>query len=555
MIARTMTTPPRAADVLVEALVQAGVKYLFTLSGNQIMSVFDATIGTGIELIHVRHEAAAVHMADAWGRLTGRPGVALVTAGPGFANTLSAMYVAAMAESPLVVFSGRSPQSRDGQGAFQEMPQAEIAGHLARASWTVTDPNRIGHDVARALRLSQAGRPGPVHVALPGDLLDEPAADAERPAVEDFHPPVSLLDRVTAERVLAMVEAAERPLVLGGPSLVRGDGPELMRQLQAAADVPVVGMGSPRGINDPSLGAFAEVLARADLLVLAGRKLDVGLRFGEAPAVSADCPIVQFDPDAAVLEQTARVLDGSDRLVATEIADPVPVLERLLQVAEAGDGEGRGDGDEWVAEVAAAVAYRPPEWNSGLSPDDGPLHPVDLARSLARLVDDADEAVFISDGGEFGQWVQAIVTADHRVINGPSGAIGGGVPFALAARLAFPDALVVAAVGDGTFGFHAIELDTAARYGLPLVVVVGNDACWNAEYQIQLEQYGPERLVGCELAATRYDELARALGGHGEHVERPDELDAALRRAGDSGLPACVNVAIDRVAAPVVRRG
>ena len=555
MIARTMSSSQpsqRGADHLVRSLVTAGVSRLFTLSGNQVMSVFDATIGTDIELIHVRHEAAAVHMADAWGRLTGEPGVALVTAGPGFTNTLTPTYVAAMAESPVVVLSGCSPLARDGQGAFQEMPQAEMAGRVAKASWKATDPAALGHDLSRAIRLARSGRPGPVHVTLPGDVLSDTGRHqvAGPPVPDDFHPIVSLLDRDTADRVLQLLGEASCPLVLAGPASVRGPGPMALAQLEEATGVPAVAMGSPRGINDPGLGAFAEVLVEADLLVLVGRKPDVGLKFLESPFVDDGCRVVLIDPDAAVLEQYGPRLEGAGRLVVADLADSVPAIERLQQLSV----EPRSDLATWRDRVKQSVTYRPPEWERPEVDKGSALHPVQVARAVDDLLAEAKESVFISDGGEFGQWTQAVVGSTHRVINGPSGSIGGGVPFALAARLACPEAVVVATVGDGTFGFHAMELDTAVRYGLPLVIVVGNDACWNAEYQIQLDEYGSDRLVGCELADTRYDEVCRSMGGWGERVERVEDLSEVLRRAVASGQPAVVDVRIDRVRAPIVRR-
>jgi len=160
----------------------------------------------------------------------------------------------------------------------------------------------------------------------------------------------------------------------------------------------------------------------------------------------------------------------------------------------------------------------------------------------------------VADGGEFGQWVQAGCEAGTRLINGPSGSIGSAIPMALGARAAHPDRLVIAALGDGTFGFHAFELDTAARHGLPVIAVVGNDARWNAEHQLQLQHYGAERTVGCELLPTRYDQVATALGAHGEHVEYPADLEAALARAVASGRPAVLNVMIDGVPAPTYRK-
>ncbi len=552
-----MSSPTRrGADILVRSLKTAGVERLFTLSGNQVMSVFDATIGSGVELIHVRHEAAAVHMADAWARLTGEVGVALVTAGPGFTNTLTPTYVAAMAESPVVVLSGSSPLSRDGQGAFQEMPQAEIAGGVAKAAWRATDAARIAHDLSRAIRIARSGRPGPVHVVLPGDvLLDQvdthEAQSGMMPVAEDFHPVVSLLDRDTAAAILDHTSSAERPLVLAGPALAGGDGNELLGQLVAATGAPAVAMGSPRGINDPSLGAFAEVLAAADLLILVARKPDVGLRFLEPPFVSEDCRVILVDPEQGVLETFGSRLEAAGRLVLADLADAVPTIERLVQQA----GEPRHELASWRDEVMAATGYRPAEWDELTVSDGKRIHPVQVARAIDRVLSRAEgDTVFVTDGGEFGQWMQAAVAATHRVINGPSGSIGGGVPSVLAARVACPDAVVVAAVGDGTFGFHAMEIDTAVRYGLPLVIVVGNDACWNAEYQIQLADYGADRAVGCELEPTRYDEMCRALGGWGERVEQLTDLEPALERALASGQPAVVDVRIDRVRAPIVRR-
>ena len=557
MIAPTMTrspssSPPRGADHLVRSLETAGVRRLFALSGNQVMSVFDATIGSQVELIHVRHEAAAVHMADAFARLTGEPGIALVTAGPGFTNTLTPTYVAAMAESPVVVLSGCSPVARDGQGAFQEMPQAELAGGVAKAAWRATDAAGLGHDLSRAIRLARGGRPGPVHITLPGDVLSEVGEHqvAGPPVADDFYPIVSLLDRDTAESVLELINQATRPLLLAGPALTRGPGPEALRQFEEATGVPAVAMGSPRGINDPGLGAFAQPLARADLLLLIGRKPDVGLKFLEAPFVSPECRVVLIDPEAAVLEQFSNRLEASGQLVTADLADSLPAIERLAMQSN----QPREDLAEWRGEVQQAVGYRPGEWSEASGEAGSAIHPVSVGLAVNEVLAESPESVFISDGGEFGQWTQAVVESTHTLINGPSGSIGGGVPFALAARVACPEATVIATVGDGTFGFHAMELDTAIRYELPLVIVVGNDACWNAEYQIQLDEYGADRLIGCELADTRYDELCRSMGGWGERVERIEDLAGSLRRAIESGQPAVVDVRIDRVKAPIVRR-
>jgi acetolactate synthase-1/2/3 large subunit len=208
----------------------------------------------------------------------------------------------------------------------------------------------------------------------------------------------------------------------------------------------------------------------------------------------------------------------------------------------------------WRDEVRAAIAYRPVAWDSATSSVANRLHPVQALRPLQALLDAHPDAVFVSDGGEIGQWAQACLGAPNRVINGVAGSIGAALPFALAARMARPDAPVIAVMGDGTFGFHSAEIDTAVRYGLPFVCVVGNDARWNAEYQIQLREYGRERLIGCELLPTRYDQVAVAFGGYGERITEADEVLPGAKRAVQSGLPACLNIMIDGLAAPNVKR-
>jgi acetolactate synthase-1/2/3 large subunit len=247
------------------------------------------------------------------------------------------------------------------------------------------------------------------------------------------------------------------------------------------------------------------VLARADAVLLVGKRLDFTLKFGGA------------------LAEGCRVLRS----------DAVPQLP------------GKKAPGAWLDEVRAALAYRPPEWKA----IDGSLHPVVVCRAAQKLLNTPD-AVLVCDGGEFGQWAQACLSAPRRIINGPAGSIGSALPFAAAAKLACPEAPVVAMLGDGTFGFHMSEIDTAVRYGLDYVAVIGNDACWNAEYQIQLRSYGKERAKGLDLLPTRYGAVAAAMGAHGEDVVEEKQIHEALKRAVAAKRPACVNVMIERQPAP-----
>jgi acetolactate synthase-1/2/3 large subunit len=453
------------------------------------MPVFDAALDASLSIVHVRHEAAAAHMADAWGRLTGQPGVALVTGGPGHANAVSALYTALAAQSPMLLISGHAPLDELGRGAFQEMRQAEVAAPLAKASWTAQSADSLGEDIVKAWRTACSGQPGPVHLSVPNDVLDARTESAV-PRAENF--------KLAKPRAALPPELkkAKRPLIIAGPAAMRES---------IDCGIPVIGMESPRGVNDPSLGRLARVLKQADAVLLVGKPLDFTLRFGEA--FSSDCQVIH--------------------------ADRLP------------EGFHEETSDAWPDEVRAGLAWRPPEWQAIGSNN----HPVAVCREVQRLLDGPD-AVLVSDGGEFGQWAQACLFAPRRVINGPAGSIGSALPFAAAAKLAFPHARVVALLGDGTFGFHMSELDTAVRYGLDYLAVIGNDACWNAEYQIQLRAYGKDRARGLDLLPTRYGAVAAAMGAHGEDVFHFSELPTALGRAAGSGKPACVNVLIERTAAP-----
>jgi acetolactate synthase-1/2/3 large subunit len=545
-----MTPQIRGADIVARTLDAAGLTTVFTLSGNHIMMLFDAALDTRVRLIHVRHEAAAVHMADAWGRLTGQCGVALVSGGPGFTNAAAALYTAKAAESPLVLLAGHPPLKEVGRGAFQELGQAEMAAPVAKASWVAGSAATLGADLAEAVRIAMSGRRGPVHLSLPSDLLEEKVEDrpALRPGPDALMPREQPLADGAAVSALAALAEAERPLILAGPQLCHAGDLSLLAGLEAATGAPAVPMESPRGLNDARLGAFAEVLRRADLILLLGKALDFTLRFGNAPAVDPACRFIVIDPDDALVRRAAEA--KGRLLVVGAVADAGPAARMLIDRA----GRPQQRRAAWAREVHAAIAYRPPAWASLASGEPGKVHPLDLCRALSAVLDSRPDCVLICEGGEIGQWPQAMLSPRRRIINGPAGSIGASIPFAVAARAAAPGAPVIAVLGDGSFGFHMAEFDTAVRYGLPFVAVVGNDAGWNAEHQIQLREYGRNRTHGCDLLPSRYDLVAQALGGHGEFVTSAAELLPALQRALDSGKPACVNVMIERVPAPSIRR-
>jgi acetolactate synthase-1/2/3 large subunit len=530
----------RGADLLTATLANAGVKVIFSLSGNQIMPIYDACIDAGIRIIHTRHEGAAVYMAEAYSQLTGEVGIAMITAAPGFASGLGPLFMARAAENPIVLLSGDSPVSQDGRGAFQELDQVSVSAPMTKLSLRPQHAEQMGLDMAKALRVAVSGRPGPVHVALPFDLLNADVGDTQPPSAEHFAPEVTRPGDDAIQSVLDAVAAAELPVILTGPSQNTTRAQGRLEKLADALDAPVIPMESPRGLNDPCLGSLAAALARADVIVSLGKDMNFTTGFGQPPAMSATSKFLMIDPETDVLDRARRAF-GS-RLALAHRADADAAVRML---AELGSGAtGRSD---WRAEMATAIASRPAE---PAEPGDGPMRPAVLCAAVQRLLDAADDPILVVDGGEFGQWAQACISAKTRVINGQSGAIGGALCYAFAAKIARPNATVVVLMGDGTVGFHFAEFETAHRYGADFIAVIGHDSRWNAEYQIQLENYGAERLNETELNPTRYDIAAAGFGCHGEHVTDPAELDAALERADKSGLPVCFVAEIKGLPAP-----
>ncbi|MFC0341683.1 thiamine pyrophosphate-binding protein [Paracoccus niistensis] len=527
----------RGANLVTEALASAGVTTIFSLSGNQIMPVYDACLDTGLRIIHTRHEAAAVFMADAHAQLTGTLGVCMVTAAPGAANALGPLFSARLSESPVLFLTGDSPVAQDGRGAFQELDQVALTSPLTKLSLRPKSAGELRDALVEGARTALSGRPGPVHIALPFDVL-EAESNILPPSAEEMGVAPDPVDLAEIVGIAAKLAQAERPLVILGPALAESRTGDLAARLADRLDVPVVAMESPRGLNDPSLGGFGGMVAEADLIVALGKPVDFTLGFGK-PAAGAAWVVVSAE--AAEL-QRARTNLG-DRIVHELHAPPGAVARALLDHPPSATRRG-----EWRSRVAGAVRRRAPHPDT--DPDTDRITPGALCAAVQRCLDRAPSSVVICDGGEFGQWAQAGTRGTRRIINGPSGAIGGGPCYALGAKVAAPGATVIALMGDGTVGFHLAEFETAARAGTPFVAVIGNDGRWNAEHQIQLRNYGEDRLVGCELSDARYDLVVEALGGHGGFVERLEDLDAALERAVASGKVACVNVVMAGLPAP-----
>jgi acetolactate synthase I/II/III large subunit len=258
--------------------------------------------------------------------------------------------------------------------------------------------------------------------------------------------------------------------------------------------------------------------------------------------------VIVLDPDGALVARAAGEM--GERLLVGAVADSMLAAQTLIVRARLVEPAAR----QWLAEARSAIGERPRAWDRIASSRPGKVHPIDVFRALAPIVAQDPATILICDGGEFAQWGQCLLQAPRRMINSVTGAIGAGLPFALAARVHDAHAPIFAVMGDGTFGFHMAEIETAVRRRLPFVAIIGNDACWNAESQLQRRHYGENRMHGCQLLPARYDEVANALGAHGELVEAANHLEAAIARAVASGKPAVINVMTESVAAPILRR-
>lgn len=520
----------RGADVLVQTLQAYDVATIFALSGNQIMPVFDAVLDSEIRLVHTRHEAATVYMAEAYAQLSGQLGVALVTAGGGLGNAAGALIAAQSSDTPILLLSGDSPVAVDGCGAFQEMDQTGLTDGLTKASRRVAHPDDVAQAVVWAVELAMNGRRGPVHLSLPADVL------TSMTNVQSV-PPAPKQSASIVEPDLKKFHAAKRPLIILGPSLNNTRASGLADALRDSLHAPVVVMESPRGLNDPALGRFKEVALDVDYVLCLGKAIDFTLQFGSADHWPDAEHWDVYCGDAGQLEMAKRNLGA--RLNASALCDPLDFAAHLSTKVLVGI-----DRDDWTRHAMKLCGARI------AAPAVDGLSAHDICQVVQDHIDQTENATLVCDGGEFGQWAQAELEAPRRVINGVSGVIGGGLGYAISAKVADPEACVFALMGDGTIGFHLAEFETAVRENLPFIAVVGNDNRWNAEHLIQTKSFGVDRQIGCGLSAARYDLAVAALGGFGAYVTTRDELNDALTQAVASNLPACINVAMLGLPAP-----
>jgi acetolactate synthase I/II/III large subunit len=521
-----------------------GIGELFTLSGGHVFPLYDGAVNADppLRLVDVRHEQTAVFAAEATAKLLRRPGLAVLTAGPGVTNGISAITTAHFNGSPVLVLGGRAPTGRWGSGSLQELDHPPLVATVTKQAGTVGEVADIPARVDRALQLAAQPHRGPVFLDIALEALFSSAAAelADPPPAPGRDPDPDALARVA--RLLAQ---AERPVLVLGSDVWADGAEDAARRCADALALPVVANGQGRGIiapgGDGPLVTRARSLAfgAADLVLVAGAPLDFRLGYGSFGG-----------RDGGPAAKVVHLVDAPDQvaghvpLAASVAGDLGLVLDGLVEAVTALPGR-RPDTAGWLGRLkdrarAAAEADR-----ELLESDADPIHPARVYGELRRVL--ADDAVVIGDGGDFvsfaGRYVEP-ARPGNWLDPGPYGCLGTGLGYAVAARLARPSAQVVLLLGDGAAGFSLMDVDTLVRHRLPVVIVCGNNGIWG------LEKHPMRMLYGYDVAADlqpgcRYDRVAEALGAAGELVTAPAELGPALRRAFDAGVPYLVNVATD----------
>lgn len=541
-------------QVLAGALAAEGVDTIFTLTGGHISALYDGCRGTGIRIVDVRHEQAAAHAADAYARLTHRPGVAAVTAGPGVTDAITAVANAHYADSPMLLLGGRNPLAMEGMGALQDAPHVELLRPVTKWAVTALETRRLPELVGDALRAALAPRSGPVYLDLPMDVLMshvDPAALVGRPGQRATHPAAPDPDAVA--RAAALLARAERPVVLVGSGAHWSRASDELDTLARLAALPVYVNGMARGIlpsDHPNLLGLTRrsALAGTDLVLAVGIDFDFRVGFGRPPTLAEDVPVVHVDPEPGRIARNRPVALG----ITSDVARFLSALAEHAGTVAAGAAGAPGRSSAWLEQLVAEESVRLAEREAIAASDAVPIHPLRFAREVARWVD--RDTIVIGDGGDIVAHTAGSVRVDrpgHWMDPGPFGCLGVGAPFAMAARVVHPDRRVLVVHGDGAFGFNGMEYESAVRQDLPFVGIVGNDGAWGEMKAFHERAYGAEGMVAQDLApGIAYERMVEALGGQGERVERPEDIGPALDRALGAGVPALVNVLLD----PDVRR-
>jgi thiamine pyrophosphate-dependent acetolactate synthase large subunit-like protein len=526
------------SELLAKSLKAQGMDTLFYLMGGPMLETESACIKLGVRAIDSRHEQGAAMMAHAYSRLTRRPGVCMASSGPGTINMATGVANAFVDAAPLVAVGGTSPRIFFGMDAFQEVDQLSLYKPITKWATRILDARRIPDVVATAFSRATSGRPGPVFLDLPGDVLGEVVDESSIPMPAHWRPaPRAHGDPAAITEAIALLSRAERPLIIAGSGVWWSDAGAALQTFVETAGIPFYTTPLSRGsiAEDHELAflfARARAFSEADVVLNVGTRFNYVIQFGRPPRWAADVKVIQIDVDPAEL--------GHNRPVDVPIlGDARAALAQLT--AEAKGKLDKGRYRAWVERLKSIDAEKGLESEKAMSDDKVPIHPLRLCKEVRDFL--RRDAILVVDGQEilnYGRQSIPTFTAGHRLNSGPFGCMGVGLPFGIGAKVACPDTQVVVLHGDGSYGINGTEIDTAVRHKIPVLVVISNNGGWTADPK--------QDKPGRNLGYTRYDKIAIDYGAHGEFVEKPHEIRAALERAYASRKPAVVNVVTDYTA-------
>ena len=534
-----MDKPRHGGHLLAAVLKREGVEHLFTLSGGHIAPIYDGCVDEGIRVVDFRHEQAAAHAADGWARVTGRLGVAAVTAGPGVTDAVTGIANAYYADSPMLTVAGKSPLAELRRGSLQEMDHVSLVRSITKWAETCWETRRIAEYASEAIRHATAGRQGPAFLDIPIEVqfnawppgleLPEGYRTEARPLGDPDH----------VARAARLLEEAEHPVIFAGSGVRWSGAHEALAALAEAVKAPVFLNSLGRGClppDDPRFFSAARkfALGKADVILAIGVDWDFRLGFGRK-SIAEGARVVQIDVDGRHIGRNRPVDVGI-------VGDPGKVIEQLL-----GAGVGVREEPSWTAEVRDEERRKVEEARAGMESEGVPIHPLRFAREIRDYID--SDATVVGDGGDVVGITASVVQASapgYWLDPGPFGCLGVGPSFAMAAKIARPDTQVLIVYGDGSFGLNAMEYESAIRQDIPFVGIIGNDGAWGQIKVAQEALYGKGNAPAANLAtSTGYERMVEGLGGYGERVTEPGQIRPALERAFDAGVAACVNVIVD----------
>jgi acetolactate synthase-1/2/3 large subunit len=532
--------------LLAKALKNEGVDVIFTLTGGEIVDIFGGCIAEGIRIVDVRHEQVAAHAADAYARLTGKSGCAVVTAGPGTMDAITGVAHAYYEQSAFLLIGGLEPLSERRAGALGDLPHTHIMWPITKFSETVTGTEQVGEMVSMAFRACYRGAPGPSYLEVPVDVLrrEVDPASARLPAAGRYRASTkSLGDPDDVESLVGLLAKAERPCVLMGSQLMTVGAAGVAAEFCRTLNVPAYPSGAARGFlprRDPHNFHHTRrrALERADLIMIVGLPLDYRMTYGRR--LRPDATVVQIDLDYATVGQNHDFSLGI-------VADAAVVLRAVLDASGGTERAAARARETWLEELRVLERQAVDAQSAKLRSDRNPIDPLRLAYEINEFL--SDESIFIGDGGDVVTFSGGVIqpkAPGQWMDTGPLGTLGVGTPFAMAAKLVHPEKEVVCLFGDGSFALTGWDFESCVRHDLPFIGVIGNNSHMNqVRYGTRLhlgERYGE---VATKLSDVNYSQFATMLGGYGEEVHEAKEIQPALRRARESGQCALIDVWVD----------